>query len=512
MHEWINFGKISAERDDNLSEYFFDNGVLKSIIASPTSFLVLGRKGAGKTAVFKYLEKNKDEFVENEDILIPLSFEDYSWNIHGLLVDNQKAESLAYKQSWRFVMLVEAAKAYKTWIESSGKKSPKKLTQVIKVLEKIFEAPVPSVGKLIGRKLLNLSSISLPKGGFGEDEGLGLEMGEVSFEDVNSNATLREHLSQNIERVIDMLEEGLKSCSDLEGCPRIFICFDRVDEAWDDVSFDASRRVIAGLVSAADSITVEYNGKVRPIVFLREDIFDVLSINDANKLREDCGALLHWKKSSLSNLLLLRVNYYAKEAGLPTYESIDAIFENKEMRQRQKPFDYIMKRTMMRPRDYICIMTRIIEVLKEKVDDPFSEDEVVFDKLESDLIYNAEPSYSDWLRKELVDEWSVQKPVINELFNALQNNGNTNFTREDFKRELIKIFGDSISDSIVSEHLRFLFDNSVIGFKVGNSNIWKYKCFYPAQGFIDSSLYKVHDGLFRALNLREKREVNKDNE
>ncbi len=116
MIKWINFGKISAERDDNLSNYFFDNGVLDSIIASPTSFLILGRKGAGKTAVFKYLDKNRAKFVNSEDILIPLSFEDYSWNIHGLLVDSQKAESLAYKQSWRFVMLVEAVKAYKTWL------------------------------------------------------------------------------------------------------------------------------------------------------------------------------------------------------------------------------------------------------------------------------------------------------------------------------------------------------------------------------------------------------------
>ncbi len=335
-------------------------------------------------------------------------------------------------------------------------------------------------------------------------------MGEMSFEDVNSNVTLKEHLSQNIERVIDMLEDALTSLSTLKEYPRVFICFDRVDEAWDDVSFDASRRVIAGLISASDSITVEYVGKIRPIVFLREDIFDVLSINDANKLREDCGALLHWKKSSLANLLLLRINYYAAQAGKPKYETIDSIFETKEMRQRQKPFDYIMKRTMMRPRDYICIMTRIIDVMKEKADDPFAEHEFNFDTLESESIYAAEPAYSEWLKKELIDEWSVQKPEIKDMFNALQNHGSTNFTSDDFKREITKIKGDSISDLQVAEHLRFLFDNSVIGFKVGQSTIWKYKCFYPSQGFVDSSMYKVHDGLFRALNLREKREASKD--
>ena len=46
--DWIDFGKVSAERDDNLSSYFYDNGVLGNIINSESGFLVLGRKGAGK--------------------------------------------------------------------------------------------------------------------------------------------------------------------------------------------------------------------------------------------------------------------------------------------------------------------------------------------------------------------------------------------------------------------------------------------------------------------------------
>ncbi|EBC0262417.1 ATPase, partial [Salmonella enterica] len=55
MLSWIEVGKLSAERDDNLVNYFFDNGVLQSVINTPSSFLILGRKGAGKTALFRYL-------------------------------------------------------------------------------------------------------------------------------------------------------------------------------------------------------------------------------------------------------------------------------------------------------------------------------------------------------------------------------------------------------------------------------------------------------------------------
>ncbi len=50
--DWINVGDVYAERDNNLSEYFYDAGVSKNIINNPKQYLLLGRKGAGKTAVF----------------------------------------------------------------------------------------------------------------------------------------------------------------------------------------------------------------------------------------------------------------------------------------------------------------------------------------------------------------------------------------------------------------------------------------------------------------------------
>lgn len=505
--DWINVGKVSAERDDLLSEYFFDNGVLKSVIDSPSSFLILGRKGAGKTAVFKYLSDCKEKFIAKNDILISLSFEDYNWNVHALLIDENKAQSLAYKQSWRFVILIECVKAFKEWFLAKNQPVPRQLEKANKLLEKIFESPVPSISNLVGRKLLSLSGISLPKGGLDLEDGdldsINVSGGNVSFDDVQKNKTLQQHLSENIENLIRYLDEVLTEI--ISGCPKIYICFDRVDEAWDDVSFDSSRRVIAGLVSASDSITSQYKGVIRPIVFLREDIFDVLSINDANKLREDCGALLHWGRASLSNLMIRRINFYATSGNAELIEDIDSLFDKKEMRQRAKPFNYLLKRTMMRPRDMISIMGRIIQTMKEKAEDPFAEESITFEKLEAESIYSAEPGYSDWLKQEILDEWSVQKPIITQLLSAIQNNASTNFTSEDLTRELGNLNIEANKSEVLS-HIRFLFDNSIVGFKLGESNEWRFKCFYPAQGFLDSDEYRVHEGLARALNLRENRE------
>lgn len=509
--DWINFGKVSAERDDLLSSYFFDNGVLRSVIKSPSSFLILGRKGAGKTAVFRYLTENTNQFIDASDILVPLSFDDYNWNIHALLTNEAKAESLLYKQSWRFIILIECVKAYAAAFERIGKPLPKRIAAARKLLERLFDSPIPSIYQIVGRKLLSLSGLKLPGGGLDLEDGgidsINVEGGEVTFDQVRENKDLRQHLSENIENLIAHLDRALSDADEL--WPTVYVCFDRVDEAWDDVSYDSSKKVIAGLVSACDSINAQYKGKLRPIVFLREDIFDVLSINDANKLREDCGALLHWNKESLTNLILRRVNYFATQAGQPIVTDIDSMFDKQEMRQRARPSNYILRRTMMRPRDLISLLGRTIETMREKSDDPFAEAPPIFENMECDSIYGAEPGYSEWLKQELLDEWSVQRPAITNLFHAIQNHGSTNITQEALAGELRKIVGQ-VSTADVLSNLRFLFDNSVIGFKLGASKEWRFKCFYPSQGFVESNEYRVHEGLVRALNLTEARERDDD--
>lgn len=504
---WINVGKLSAERDDQLSNYFYDNGVLSNVVESPSSFLVLGRKGAGKTAIFRYLTKNFKEFLVDNEILVSLSFEDYNWSIHSLLKNDHTAESLSYKQSWRFVILVEVIKAYHSFLVKSGIAIPKELKKANLIIEKTFDNPLPSISEVIGKKLLSLGKITLPKGGVGFDDdnidSLELDGGEVSFETVKNDSSIRDKLRGNLDYYISYFESVIQAISPMK--TKVFICFDRIDEAWDEISVEVSRKVIAGLVTAADSMTPKYDGFIRPIIFLREDIFEVLSLNDANKLREDCGALLHWDRDSLIKLLLKRINFFANQAGEMSINDINAIFDKEEMRQRLKPINYIIKRSMMRPRDLISLMDKTIGSMRDTKNDPFGEEVEPSQVLEVESIYQAEPKYSEWLRQEIIDEWAVQKPEIRLLLDAIQNNSSTNFTKEDLLRELKKI-NEVYPEEKINEHLRFLFDTSIIGFKIGQSTLWKYKCFYPTQGFIDSDEYKVHDGLTRVLNLKEPRE------
>jgi hypothetical protein len=403
------------------------------------------------------------------------------------------------------VIYAEAIKALAAYYKGKGE-TPNKIKNAGRMLQKLFDTPTPSIYQLIGRKVLDLSKIKLPSAGLdlegGDFNEIVADGGEVSFEAVRADAGLKQKLTENVDNITSLLESALFDAID---SPRVFVCFDRVDEAWDDVSYESSRRVIAGLVAAADSINAQFKGRIRPLVFLREDIFETLSINDLNKLREDCGALLHWNKSSLSALILRRINFYGAQAGQPQVNDLDSLFDKPEMRQRAKPFNYLLRRTMMRPRDLIALLSRTTEAMREKSEDPFTEEDFSFERLECDSIYAAEPGYSEWLRQELLDEWSVQRPDTGRLLQALQSNGSTNITKQQFVENYLPL-GDPITDAQAVECLKFLFDNSIVGFKIGASTEWKFKCFYPSQGFVESEEYRVHDGLVRALNLVEPRE------
>lgn len=499
--EWISFGEVSAERDELLSEYFYDNGVLQKLIDRDNQFLILGRKGAGKTAVFQHFGKNPEKYLSKGDVSISLVMQNYSWTVHELLQSSDKAPSLSYIQSWKYVIYLSAIKEL-----SKLGNCPRKIKDVQKIVGRLYTSPSPSISELIGSKLLQLSRIRLPSGGIPLDlesgDSLNFEGGEVSFSEVKNDQSLQTRLNLNLERLVELFEDALKELRATE--TRVFISFDRVDEAWDRESLDSSKRMIAGLIGASEYITANFSGRLRPFVFLREDIFDSLSLNDKNKLRADCGQLLAWNAQSLSRVILRRVNYFAKKSGVESVDDLNELFDKSKMRQSRRPFDYMITRTMVRPRDIIRLFDLTKGDMIDRMNNPYDSEPVNSKHLECEAVYSAEPAYSEWLLAEIKDEWEAQYPMILSLLDAIQHNASTIISKSDLRKSLMSAGINPSSTDLVA-YLRFLFDNSIIGFKPGNFQQWRFKCAYPSQGFVDAENFKVHDGLTRVLNLKEPR-------
>lgn len=496
---WFDVGPVSAERDKNLIHYFYDGGVTKSVIGDNKRFLILGRKGAGKTAVFEYLKTKPTAIFSDRDCVIPLSLVDYNWNAHALLARTEKASSMTQRDSWRLVIAIEAIRA----IAELNKKEKRELSPLMddatRILEKIFSKPVPSWGEIISGKLFQLSKMKLPSGGL-SPENVKADGGEVSFEAVKADSSLRNQLSQNVDYLTSYLEDVLRRDSFDFG---VFIVFDRLDEAWTSDT-QICKEIVAGLLQAAEHALSKYSGRVRPIVFLREDIFPTLSINDKNKLRQDCSSTLLWNTEGLTSMLVKRINFYASLKVQPPINAIDELFNRKEMRNRTTPARYIFARTMMRPRDVVSYYRTISDSMKDDARDELGDfiPNNARVKLDADAIYEAEPKFGEYLYEEIIDEWKTQKPEIENFLNALTNLAKATFTPEEYKEQL-RLQGLTLDEVLFQNIMRFLYDNSIIGFQVGESKLWRFKSVYPSQSYIDSKEFRVHSGLIRRLNLRE---------
>lgn len=491
--DWVSVGEVSAERDSNLSNYFFDAGVSKSIIDSSKQYLLLGRKGAGKTAVFLHLASKPNNLFKNNDLIIPLSLQSYNWQAHELLADRQKAGGYQHRDSWRFVLYVESIRAIYIHCTENKISLPDKIKKAAKLLEKLFSKPVPTWTDLLGEKLYTLAGLDLPSIDLGE-ENLNATVGSISFEQMEDRPELRRKLNQNISNLTNWFEDCL---SEIPETLRIFLIFDRLDEAWVPKFLDESKTIISGLLHASEHVLGKFKGTIRPIVFLREDIFWTFDINDRNKLREDCSESLRWKSESIEHLILSRINFYARTQDKAQITSLQDLFQEKEMRSRTSPVRHLFNRTMCRPRDMVAFLSRTIKSAKNE-----NFNSIETGRISTKAIYDAEPGYSDYLYDELSDEWRNQNPNFLEYLAVIENLRYAMFSTSSFETAL-KAKDLAKDRAEFRAVLRFLFDNSIVGIQVGESTQWRYKCFSPTQAFTDVDTIKVHPGLIKRLGLTE---------
>ena len=100
-----NFGGIDADEDGLLRDCF-QNHPAYTAARAHERFLVLGRKGSGKTAIFKRIITERDYGVFGYGH----TFDDYPWHHHDLQAEVGVPEERRYIHSWRYLMLLSLAK------------------------------------------------------------------------------------------------------------------------------------------------------------------------------------------------------------------------------------------------------------------------------------------------------------------------------------------------------------------------------------------------------------------
>lgn len=425
-------GANGAEEDEYLSECFVDTGLIGSL-QNPNDrhILLLGRTGAGKTALLRTLEaKRPIECIPIAPESLALTYVSNSTILSffaGLGVNLDPF----FKLLWRHIIVVEVLsrhvaglpiekpKSLTDWLRSrfpTSSREDREMQDAIDYLTewgKDFwletEFRVKEITQKVESDLSSTAEASLTAGsssmgakfGFGSQSVASLSDEErvelcKRGQDVISKAQIRD-----LQTVMDMLGKVLA-----EGNRDYFVLIDRLDEGWveDRLRY---RLIMSLLETAKDFIKIDH---AKVIVSIRRDLIErVFKITRGSGFQQEKFDSLYlpitWTREQLLSLLDLRVDRLVRSS----YTKRKVTHNDLLPKQAHgKPItDHLLNRCP-RPRDVIAFFNACIQTAR---DSP---------KLTADNLKEAEGEYSRGRLRALADEWSSDYPSLLDYTVLLQ--------------------------------------------------------------------------------------------
>ena len=476
LRDITSFGKVEAE-DDAVLQYFVEMNITKNIDESDT-FLVLGRKGSGKTAIFRYFTEDK-----HKDCSSALNLNGYPWRIHEKIKDDGVEPVESYVASWKYFIAIEMVKLV---LKLSDRYQMTEVIELNKFLNDNYGTNSPSIKSIFTPQKLVVS-------GDLEPQILGCKLGKISLAKKENDMALGSELNALTEKLL----ESVKKIAAVSKITKMFVHFDELDRGITTLE-EARKDMIIGLVLASKEVRKILKGSdsfFKSVVYLRKDIWDELKFSDKNKITESNADLIEWSHEQLFGLIEKRIEVLLGKGA--EWSDID---DGKRINSQPK-WKHIIDRTLMRPRDVISFLNTLLEVTLKKDGDNL--------KFENKDVVDARPKYSNYLKHELDDEILPHWEDWEVCLQALSRIGKLYFKKEDYAEAYKNI--ETKEDKTYSDYqsLEELYSFSVIEYEVrsgyGGSG-WKSKFANPELGWdINAIRFKVHLGLKEYMKLKEER-------
>lgn len=487
------FGAIDAESDELLMACFENHPAFHEVL-NGRRFLVLGRKGSGKTAIYKKVLMQREPNVFS----VGYSFTDYPWHYHDAQVIPTAADQERYLNSWCYLILLALSKVLLNSDNSLpwSKESQESLSKLEQFVVDTYGSRDPDITEIFhpGKRLRHLKALQidlkLMKINVERDE-LAMENLPKVFQDVNRN-------------LLRLILQTLNPKN------TYYVCFDQLDIGFQPTLDEYRQRLIGLILAARDFANAarEADQNLKVLIFLRSDIYhNSLLFEDKNKITDTYGIELEWEapaqSSSLKSLMERR---YAEVMKIPVKNAWETIFdETQEMRGHQTKYLHIIDRTFRRPRDIIKFCNSILTVFKNR---RINHEENT-PKFTNEDINMARPEYSTYLRDEIVDEIHKHYPEYNFYFEILREIGYQQFTIRDFEKAF-ELWKDRLNNIIQpTSILEILYEFSIIGFyRAGGSGYGGSKYIYKyldqrAEFNRSADRFRVHWGLVDVFALKQ---------
>lgn len=229
---------------------------------------------------------------------------------------------------------------------------------------------------------------------------------QAGYEKTLSKEQKREIISRvreiiNVDQLRELhgIIEMLSDSSSVDDSLKCYILIDRLDDKWVDESIRF--KLIRSLISSLRQFRSIRNLKI--LVSLRNDILEraVQESSDITFQREkfeDYIIKIKWSRNDIKELVNMRIRSLFRRQYTNKDVNFYDVFTNKV--KNKDPFDYILERTHMRPRDVISFINECIE----SADGSY--------EITPNQIYKAEIEYSRKRRDALEQEWKSSFPCI----------------------------------------------------------------------------------------------------
>ncbi|HIF9136537.1 TPA: P-loop ATPase, Sll1717 family [Photobacterium damselae] len=420
----LKVGDLDAETDTSLLETcFIDKGYVNQLmdVNDPLS-IVLGRTGAGKSALIYKISQLAEKSKQIDPNDISIRFLEYSDIIQFLDALDVNLD-LFYRLLWRHILIVELLKLrYNIKNETDNRNFfdsisdyfsrdtvKKKAIEYFREWGDRFWLDTDEHLKVITQKLENDTKANLGS------KYKGLSFSVCGAEKLTDEQ--KTEIKQRANQVVSSLQiKKLNEMLDLiaehsfnDPQQNFYIVIDQLDESWANTITRC--KFIRALIEEIKIFRKIENIKI--IAAMRKDLLDLVfdktrGAGFQEEKYESYILPIQWTREELTDLVELRV----KEVFKRQYTNEDVIFKDifpsATRGGGQLAIDFIMERTLFRPRDILQFVNECFKIAYGR------------ERISWRTIYAAEAQYSEKRLKSLKEEWGEVYPSFDETVEILR--------------------------------------------------------------------------------------------
>lgn len=414
-------GSNSAEYDD---DFLFDcfvhyPPVDECLRIQSSTMIVSGRTGAGKTAILRYIHNSEEHSVEIDPTEMSMSYVSNSDALQFLQAIGADLD-LLFQVLWKHVLCIEFIRL--RWNVENEEKSKsifsritskfyrdERKTKAVEYLKEwegkfwiTMDQNIKEITERYERKINAELGVDIKKFKAGGQYDKRISAEKKSELVARARKIIDATQLSDLHQVIEMLSVG----ENHDSMNKYYILIDKLDERWVDTNIRF--RMIRALIESLAKFRKINNLKI--LVSMRIDVFErvVQETKDLTFQREKFDSYsirLKWSKKELKELVDKRIRLLFKRQYSSEDIEYNDIFPNKI--GNQDSFDYLIERTLLRPRDIIAFINECIS---------FSENS---NSISVSHIRDAEREYSRIRLLSLEQEWQSAFPSLRKVIDFI---------------------------------------------------------------------------------------------